>query len=144
MATPSSGVAASTCSAAATNQRFQPSRPSAGIPDRSGSEVTSEQPASGARRASHSSASSQKTSRTWRSSVMPGELAVVRHALLQESVPPLARFVRAVREPRGFPGEELLAHEALVRQVEAVLDHADRRRALLHDLAAPVERGALE
>jgi hypothetical protein len=46
MLTPSSGVAIITCSAASMNQRRQPSSPSWGMLETSGSEVIREQPAS--------------------------------------------------------------------------------------------------
>src|SRR5690606_16024674 len=77
-------------------------------------------------------------------SVVPGVLPVVRRALLEERVAPFAGFVRAVGEARRFSREELLPDEAFVWQVEPVLEHAHRGRALLEDLPAPLERGSLE
>src|SRR5437868_10546294 len=76
--------------------------------------------------------------------VVPGELAVVGAALFEEGVAALDRLVGAVGEAGGFAGEELLADEAIVREIEAVLDHADRGRALAVDRLRPLEGDLLE
>src|SRR6478609_7537613 len=77
-------------------------------------------------------------------SVVPGKFAVVRRPLLQEGVAALHCFFTAVGEARRFAGEQLLADQAFVGQVEAVLQHAHRGRALLHDELAPIERRRFE
>src|SRR5690606_26582553 len=77
-------------------------------------------------------------------SVIPMKPAIVRGALLEESVAALFRFFAGVRQAGGFAGKQLLPHQPLVGKVEAVLEHADRRRALAHDLAAPGQCADLE
>src|SRR5688500_13068182 len=74
---------------------------------------------------------------------MPGEAGEVRVALLQEGVASLDGLLGHVRQPRRLPGEELLAHEPVVDQVERVLEHPLGGGALGDDLLPPVQRGAL-
>ena len=58
-----------------------------------------------------------------RSSVVPGVRRPVRLALLEELVTSLLRLVGHVGQAGGLAGEELLADQAVVEQVERVLQH---------------------
>src|SRR5690606_27158164 len=77
-------------------------------------------------------------------SVEPREPREVARALLEEGVTALLRLVRHVGEARGLAREQLLSHQAVVDEIEGVLEHADGRRALGVDLARPLERHLLE
>ncbi len=61
-------------------------------------------------------------------SVGPGVAGEIRGALLQERVPPLDRLVGAVGQPGRLAGEQLLADQPVVDQVEGVLEHPLRGR----------------
>src|SRR3981081_1294269 len=63
-----------------------------------------------------------------RTSEVPGERGPVRLALLQEGVAALDRLVRHVGQPGRLTGEQLLADQPVVNQVERVLDHPLRGR----------------
>src|SRR3954447_13802817 len=75
---------------------------------------------------------------------VPGESGEVRIALLQERVPALDGLLGHVGQPRGLPGEQLLADQPVVDEVERVLEHPLGRRALGDDPAPPVQRGVLQ
>src|SRR5450756_2942511 len=62
-----------------------------------------------------------------------GEARPVGRALLEERVSPLGSLVGHVRESGRLPGEDLLAGEAVVGQVEGELQHPDRLRRLRRD-----------
>jgi putative acyl-CoA dehydrogenase len=65
-------------------------------------------------------------------------------AFLQERVAALDRLIRHVREPRRLPGEQLLADEPVVDEIERVLQHALRGRALAVDANRPLQGNLLE
>ncbi len=75
---------------------------------------------------------------------MPRIIREVRVALLHERVPSLLCFVGHVRQSGGFPGEHLLADEAVVFEVERVLQHSNRGGTLAVDFPGPVEGHVLQ
>src|SRR3954464_2973148 len=79
-----------------------------------------------------------------RPSDVPGEAGEVGRTLLQEGVPALHRLLGHVGQPGGLPGAQLLAHQAVVNQVERVLEHPLRGGALGDDPPPPVQRGGLQ
>src|SRR5207248_3091698 len=80
-------------------------------------------------RASASTASEEPSTGTTRSAVTGSVLVVprvgrpVRLALLQERIAALDRLVGHVRQPRCLAGEQLLADQPVVDEVEGVLQH---------------------
>src|SRR4051794_15849812 len=78
------------------------------------------------------------------SSNMPGEAGEVGVPLLQERVPTLDGLLGHVRQPCRLPGEQLLADQSVVDQVERVLQHPLGGRALGDDPPSPVQRGGLQ
>src|SRR4051812_33159713 len=78
------------------------------------------------------------------SSYVPRESAEVRVALLQERVAALDGLLGHVGQPRGLAGEQLLADQAVVDQVERILQHPLGGGALGDDPASPVQRRGLE
>jgi hypothetical protein len=77
-------------------------------------------------------------------SELPGEGRVVRVPFLEERIPAFLRLFGAVRESRCFPGKELLSNEALIGQVERVLQHLLGCRTLGHDLSGPLQSCCFE
>ena len=75
---------------------------------------------------------------------MPGEPGEVLVTLLEEGVPALLRLVGSVAEPGRLSGEDLLADQTIVDEVERKLQHALRSWTLVVDDAGPLERGRLE
>src|SRR5579871_2950299 len=63
-------------------------------------------------------------------SEVPGKGCPIRGALLEECVAALGGLIGHVCQARGFPGEDLLADQPVVHQVERELEHALGRRAL--------------
>lgn len=77
-------------------------------------------------------------------SVVPGVRRPVGLALLEELVASLLCLVGHVRQSSGLAGEELLADQSVVEEVEGVLQHPLGGGALAVDLAAPLEGDLLE
>src|SRR4029079_11037426 len=77
-------------------------------------------------------------------SVVPGVRRPVRLTLLEELVTPLLGLVGHVGQAGGLAGEELLADQAVVEEVEGVLQHPLGGGRLAVDEAAPLQRGLLE
>ena len=73
-------------------------------------------------------------------SVVPGERRPVGVALLEELVAALLGLVGHVGQAGGLAGEELLADEAVVDQVEGVLQHPLGGRALAVDAGPTPDR----
>src|SRR6478735_11911121 len=66
-------------------------------------------------------------------SVRPGVAREVRGPLLQEGVPALDRLVGAVGESGRLAGEQLLADQPVINEVERVLEHPLGGRRLAVD-----------
>src|SRR3954451_19630089 len=79
-----------------------------------------------------------------RGSDVPGEAAEVGVALLEEGVAALGRLLGHVGQPRRLPREELLADQPVVDEVERVLEHPLRGRALGVDDRGPTQRLGLQ
>src|SRR6478752_1130344 len=77
-------------------------------------------------------------------SVVPGERRPVGVALLEELVAALLGLVGHVGQAGGLAGEELLADQAVVDEVEGVLQHPLGRGALAVDQPTPLQAGGLE
>src|SRR5699024_11369597 len=71
-------------------------------------------------------------------SVVIREVLPLGRALLQERVPALDRLVGHVGQARGLAGEDLLAHQAVVGEVERELEHPLRGGRLAVDLPRPL------
>ena len=63
----------------------------------------------------------------------------MRRALLQEGVAAFHCLVGHVREAGGFAGEDLLAHEAVVKQIKGELEHALGGGGLAVDFAGDLD-----
>src|SRR5699024_1969178 len=77
-------------------------------------------------------------------SVVIREVLPLGRALLQERVPALDRLVGHVGQARGLVGEDLLAHQAVVGEVDGELEHPLRGGRLAVALPRPLDRRGLE
>src|SRR5699024_11076064 len=78
------------------------------------------------------------------SALRVGERCPVGVALLEERVAALGGLVGHVRQACRLPGEDLLAHQPVVGEVEGELQHPDRLRGLRRDRRGHGERLVLE
>src|SRR5690606_28450954 len=77
-------------------------------------------------------------------SVHPRELLEARVPLLQESVPALGRLVGHVSQAGRLPGEDLLADQPVVDQVESEFQHPLGGGRFGGDLSGPLKSGRLQ
>jgi hypothetical protein len=77
-------------------------------------------------------------------SKLPGERRVVLVPLLEEGIPALLSLIGSVGESRRLSRKELLSDEAIIGEIERVLEHLLGCRALRCDLSCPLECSFLE
>ena len=142
-----------------------PPRPNASRPTGSAASSSPERPSSSARRADGrrhrraggvlvqpsggaiDGAGNQRQRRHLRGITGPAQEArssagtrPVGGALLQECVAALDGLIGHVRQPGRLPGEQLLADQPVVEQVERILQHPLRLRRFRVDLGRPLQR----